>query len=129
MEPCPLCGGGWSVLLREQREYRRCGACALTFVPSSQHLAPYEERTRYLQHRNGPGDQEYRNFLDRLLVPLGARLAAGAEGLDFGSGPGPTASVMLRERGFRAENYDPHFAADARLLERDYDFIVCTEVL
>ncbi|MBI5201901.1 MAG: class I SAM-dependent methyltransferase, partial [Elusimicrobia bacterium] len=58
-----------------------------------------------------------------------ARLAPGAEGLDYGCGPGPTASVMMRERGFAMTDYDPYFAPDAAALSRSYDFVVATEVL
>ncbi len=126
---CPLCGAASRPFLSDGgRDYRRCGACALTFVPASQHAAPERERARYAEHRNGPDDAGYRAFLDRLLVPLAARLKPGAEGLDYGCGPGPAASVMLGERGFSARDYDPCFAPDPAALTRTYDFIVCTEV-
>lgn len=85
------------------------------------------ERERYEQHCNDPGDAGYRNFLDRLCAPLADRLPARAEGLDYGSGPGPTLSVMLEERGFRTHVYDPFFAPDEAALRRTYDFITCTE--
>lgn len=127
---CPLCDGParafWS---GGGRDFLRCGACALTFVPASQHADPARERARYETHRNGPGDAGYRAFLDRVLAPLSARLAPGAEGLDYGCGPGPAAAVMLAERGLRARDYDPFFAPDAGALARAYDFVVCTEVL
>ncbi len=126
---CPLCGGAAREFLRaDGRDFRRCGTCALTFVPASQHLPPADERARYESHQNRPGDPGYRAFLDRLLVPLGARLSPGAEGLDYGCGPGPTASRMLSERGLPTRDYDPFFAPDEGALSRAYDFVVCTEV-
>ncbi|NNN04663.1 MAG: class I SAM-dependent methyltransferase [Elusimicrobia bacterium] len=128
-DSCPLCGESSRLFLRDGgRDYRRCARCALTFVPAAQHAEPERERARYAEHRNGPGDAGYRAFLDRLLAPLAARLPAGAQGLDYGCGPGPAASVMLRERGFSARDYDPFFAPDPAALTRTYDFIVCTEV-
>jgi len=54
-------------------------------------------------------------------------LALGAEGLDFGCGPGPAISVMLGERGYSVRDYDPIFRPDAAALARRYDFIACTE--
>ena len=36
---------------------------------------------------------------------------------------------MLRERGFRAHDYDPYFFPDEDLISRQYDFLVSTEVL
>ena len=129
-DACPLCGGSSRPFFREgEREYLRCGACALTFVPARGHSDPARERERYAQHRNAPEDPGYRAFLDRLLGPLCAGLAAGSEGLDYGCGPGPTASRMLAERGFPVRDYDPFFAPDDGALRRTYGFIVCTEVL
>jgi len=87
------------------------------------------EKARYAEHDNSPSDPEYRKFLDRLLQPLCAVLKPGAQGLDYGCGPGPTASVMLRERGFPTVDYDPYFFNDGTALLNRYDFIVMTEVL
>lgn len=128
-ESCPLCGGASTVLLSDDREYRRCGTCALTFVPASQHLTLEAEKARYATHRNSPEDAGYRAFLDKLLAPLAARLPAGARGLDFGCGPGPTASLMMTERGFPCAHWDPHFAPDAESLGKTYGFVTCTEVV
>lgn len=130
MESCPLCAGTpWAFLSDGGRDYLRCGTCALTYLPASQHVDPAQERARYSQHRNTPSDPEYRKFLDRLLLPLCQRLEPGAEGLDYGCGPGPTASVMLRERGFPTTDYDPFFFDDSTALTKKYEFVVCTEVL
>lgn len=129
-QPCPLCGGGAGPFLSAGgRDYFRCSTCALTFLSAAQHAEPARERARYAEHRNAPDDPGYRAFLDRLLAPLSARLAPGAEGLDYGCGPGPTASAMMRERGFAMTDYDPYFAPDAAALSRAYDFAVATEVL
>jgi hypothetical protein len=125
-----LCAGAPRAFLSaDGRDYLRCGTCALTFLPPSQHADPALERSRYAEHNNSSSDPGYRGFLDRLLLPLCLQLAPGSRGLDYGCGPGPTASVMLRERGFPTENYDPYFFPDESLLSRAYEFLVCTEVL
>lgn len=128
---CPLCSAGATFRLHRAgpREFWRCRACQLTFVPRPQHLAAAEAAARYRQHRNDPGDAGYRAFLDRLARCLTPRLAAGADGLDYGSGPGPTLSVMLEEQGFRMRLYDPWFAPDDAALRATYDFITCTETV
>lgn len=129
MESCPLCAGTPRAFLSDGgRDYLRCGTCSLTFLPPSQHVSTQEERARYSRHRNSSSDPEYRKFLDRLLLPLCERLKPGGEGLDYGCGPGPTASVMLRERGFPTTDYDPFFFSDSAALLNRYDFIVATEV-
>jgi hypothetical protein len=129
-EPCPLCAGAPRAFLSAGgRDYLRCATCALTFVPAAQHADPAREKARYAEHNNDSSDPGYRGFLDRLLLPLCAGLKPGAEGLDYGCGPGPAASVMLRERGFPTQDYDPYFFPDETVLSRRYDFLVCTEVL
>jgi len=128
-DDCPLCGEeGRSFLREKDREYLRCPTCLLTFVPERGHSDPARERERYARHRNAPQDEGYRAFLDRLLAPLCGRLAPGSVGLDYGCGPGPTASLMMGERGFSTRDYDPFFRPDGEALRRGYDFIVCTEV-
>jgi SAM-dependent methyltransferase len=126
---CPLCrsAGVRPLAPAHGRSYRECGVCGLVHVPPEHRLGPAEELAHYGTHENDPEDPGYRAFLDRLAAPLALRLPAGAEGLDFGSGPGPALSRMMRERGFSMEQYDPFFAPDADALRRTYDFVACTE--
>jgi 2-polyprenyl-3-methyl-5-hydroxy-6-metoxy-1,4-benzoquinol methylase len=103
--------------------------CRLTWLVPDQRLDAASERGRYEQHRNDPADAGYRAFLNRLAAPLLERLTPGAEGLDYGAGPGPTLSRMLAEAGLRVRDYDPFFAPDADALRGGYDFITCTETV
>lgn len=86
------------------------------------------EFERYSTHQNDPGDRGYRQFLGRVVDALADDLPPGAEGLDYGSGPGPTLSTMIEKHGFAMSIYDPFFKPDPRALDRAYDFITCTEV-
>jgi len=131
-EPCPLCQASDGVQpfdADRARSYLRCGVCSLVFVPRAQHPSPRAAKERYDLHRNDPGDSGYRRFLNRLVDPLAPRLRPGAEGLDFGCGPSPVLSLLLAERGFRMANYDPFYAPDTRVLQRTYDFLVCSETV
>jgi len=107
--------------------YHFCPRCALVWIDRGFLPRREEERARYDTHRNDPSDPGYRRFLDTLAIPLAGRLPPGAEGLDYGSGPGPTLSVMLSERGFPTEIYDPFYAARPAVLSRTYDFVTCSE--
>ena len=111
------------------RRYHRCRHCDLTFLEPSQRPSAAVERAEYDLHQNEPHDPRYRRHLAKLTGPLLRGVSPGAEGLDFGSGPGPTIAVMLGEQGYRVCNYDPFFAPDRALLERRYDFITCTETV
>lgn len=133
---CPLCHDvSHNVVSIEnyysdkRRDYYQCSQCWLVFVPPCQHLSPEQEKAHYDLHQNNPDDLGYRKFLSRLAEPLMTVLKPGASGLDFGSGPGPTLSVMLEEMGFDMDIYDIFYANDASVLQDDYDFITATEVV
>lgn len=129
--PCPLCGHAESsAYLRDRRRsYLHCARCKLVFVPPAEFVSEEAEKAEYELHRNSPDDPGYRRFLSRLADPLLARLAPGSAGLDFGSGPGPTLSVMLEEAGHCVALYDPFYAPGTPVFDRRYDFITATEVV
>jgi 2-polyprenyl-3-methyl-5-hydroxy-6-metoxy-1,4-benzoquinol methylase len=87
------------------------------------------EKAEYDRHQNRPNDPAYRQFLHRLAAPLQARLAPGSQGLDFGSGPGPTLALMLTEAGHEVALYDPFYAHRPAVLNGRYDFITASEVV
>lgn len=129
--PCPLCN---TVETREyakgeNRIYLHCTTCDLVFVPSSYLISPEEEKAKYDNHQNSPENQGYRDFLNKLLSPLKIHLRENAKGLDFGSGPGPTLSVIMQESGFDMEIYDYFYHDDKTVFEKNYDFITTTEVI
>ncbi len=127
---CPLCEHPANTFLRDRtREYLRCPACDLIFVPETHHLPLKEERARYDLHQNDPDDPRYRKFLNRLFQPLEKKLSPGARGLDFGCGPGPTLSVMFEEAGYPCAVYDLHYADHPEALTEQYDFLACSETM
>ena len=128
---CPLCKTtNSSKFYKEKfREYLRCLSCDFVFVPKLYHLSDAEEKSRYDTHNNDPNDQRYRHFLSQLLVPLLERIQQKSNGLDFGSGPGPTLSLMLEECGHSVNLYDKFYANDISVFEKKYDFITATEVV
>jgi SAM-dependent methyltransferase len=138
--PCPLCthpetalaahGGGQGEGRGGGRELLDCPVCGLLSAPPGERPDAGQERARYETHENDPGDPRYRAFLDRLVRPLGERLRPGARGLDYGSGPGPTLSLMMTEQGFPCAQWDPFFAPDPAPLDAGpYDFVTCTETV
>lgn len=126
---CPLCArpDARPFTRAHGRRYLRCRECLLTFLHPADRLDPAAERAHYDTHENDPADDGYRRFLRRLADPLMARLEPGMEGLDYGSGPGPTLSRILGEHGFATADYDPFFTPDPAPLRRTWDFVTCTE--
>jgi SAM-dependent methyltransferase len=128
---CPLCKNSdiFQFCRDKKREYYRCKICFLVFVPDK-YLPSFEiEKAEYDLHENSPHDMGYRKFLSRLFLPLNSKLPRPQKGLDFGSGPGPTLSVMFTEAGHNMQIFDPFYANDPQVLEKKYDFITATEVL
>lgn len=130
-EPCPLCGGASIAPYHRDRvrEYLQCGSCALVFVPRRQRLDAAAEKAIYDLHENDPADAGYRRFLARLYEPLRPRLEPGSRGLDFGAGPGPALADMFAGAGHDMALFDLHYAPDADVWSRCYDFITATEVV
>jgi len=128
---CPLCAatGPGHFGQDKARDYYRCENCSLVFVTPDQYLSAEAEKAEYDLHRNNPGDEGYRRFLGRLFLPMQQCLPAGSCGLDFGSGPGPTLSLMFEEAGFDMAIYDHFYARDPSVFVRQYDFITATEVV
>ncbi len=127
---CPLCGAASEHFTRDaRRDYFRCPSCSLVFVVAGDRVSRAEEKACYDQHQNDPNDQRYRQFLNRLFAPLHERLPPRSRGLDFGSGPGPTLSLMFHDAGHVMRIYDPFYAPDMTALTDTYDFITASEVV
>lgn len=112
-----------------KREFFKCLECDLVFVPPEFHLSPEAEKARYDFHSHSLEDSGYRDFLTRLSQPLETKLAPGARGLDFGCGSEPTLSVLFEEAGFPCANYDLYYFNDPTVLEKQYDFLICSETM
>lgn len=128
---CSVCRGATlrAFLQVGDRLYHRCANCHATLMDPQGWLSAEEEAAIYRLHDNTVEDPGYRRFLNRLLEPLMRELAPGAHGLDFGCGPGPALAAMMSEQGMSVSLYDPVFAPDDSVFERQWDFITCTEVI
>ncbi|MDA9801295.1 class I SAM-dependent methyltransferase [Candidatus Pseudothioglobus singularis] len=128
---CPLCESKDHSQIHKDslREYLSCSDCAFVFVPKSYHLSEADEKLRYDTHNNDPMDVRYRQFLSQLTKPLLKKIADDSYGLDFGSGPGPTLSLMLQEKGHQLEIYDKFYAPNEYIFNQQFDFITATEVI
>jgi len=127
---CRLCSSRGVRLLRagglEYAECLRCGYIGLgrRFFPDRE-----AEEARYRLHHNDPAEPGYRAYLSSFIEEaLAPRLEAGADILDFGSGPTPALSVLLDERGYRAVPVDPYFEPSASWRRREWKAIALHEV-
>lgn len=108
------------------RTYYQCENCGLIFTSIDFFLSNEEEKGRYCFHQNRIDDDGYVNFLNQLAEPLTKFLELGASGLDYGCGPGPVLSELLKRKGFSCDIYDPYFYPELDLTKQ-YGFITATE--
>lgn len=128
VEPCTLClqpGPHDMVSGADAREYFLCGNCRLIFVDPRHHLSRDAAEAHYRTHENHIENQGYVKFLRRVIDPLLPYLSPRMRGVDFGCGPGPTLSLILRQQGLNCTDYDPIFAPVN--LHPPYDYIFATE--
>lgn len=131
VERCPLCLKIKTepyCITPKLKKFFKCNFCSLVFLTKSLHLSHEEERIRYESHQNNCEDLRYQNFVKPLVEAITQRLSQNALGLDYGCGPGPVVTKLLRDQGYQIELYDPFFHKNPHVLQKKYDFIFCSEV-
>jgi hypothetical protein len=129
---CPLCEiktSNTPFYRDKTRSYIRCVTCDLVFVSPEFRISKQDEKDRYDSHINFSDDSNYRKFLSQALNPTLKLLKKSSNGLDFGSGPGPTLHTMFEDHGHTMSIYDPFYAKNDAVFETKYDFITATEVV
>lgn len=127
---CRLCGGAPEEKVLTSGDARKhfcCAECGMINTEERYFLTREEEKKRYLLHENNPFDKAYRDFLMKAVSPALTYITREQEGLDYGAGPGPALSVILKEKGYKCADYDPFFF-DV-LPEKQVGFIFATEVI
>lgn len=128
MAECPLCSNTKSFFYLtgpDSRKYNVCNFCKLIFTETRHLPSTQEEIKRYLEHNNDIQFPGYVNFLNQAIEPVLPYINTAQQGLDYGCGPTPTLSVMLKQKGISCDDYDPLFFPE--LPDKTYDFIFATE--
>jgi SAM-dependent methyltransferase len=128
---CPLCSNHKVSLKLAKptgQRYFDCHTCGLIFLGAEFLLKPETEKACYLNHKNDVEDLGYQKFVSPIIDYVSKNISLNSQGLDFGAGPGPVVTSMLRKLGYDMTMYDPFFWDDKLALDRSYDFIVASEV-
>lgn len=80
-------------------------------------------------HNNDVNNPKYQDFVMPIVDAVKANFSPHDKGLDYGAGPGPVISKLLREHGFNIAVYDPFFHPQKELIETQYNYIVACEVI
>lgn len=131
MKACRLCAGKLaSFFSNTHGNWLCCTGCGCILRDESEWPDSADEKARYDLHRNNKDDYGYLKFIAPILQAAEKDFKPGThEGLDYGSGPEPVLSEKLRDFGFNMNCYDPFYSPQPEVLEKEYDFITCCEVM
>ncbi len=127
---CPLCSSK-AAFFEQGRygSYFSCPQCGGIFLHEKDRMNEIQEKNRYLEHNNNIYDEGYRNFVSPIINAVKKNNKSVDEGLDFGAGPGPVISTMLKESSYSISLYDPFFHYNPAALEKKYNYIILCEVM
>jgi SAM-dependent methyltransferase len=127
---CPLCNSGSTVIYKFKKIlHHQCNNCFGIFVDKKQIPDREIEILRYKKHNNDIEDYGYREFVSPITSAIMIDFTTNHKGLDFGAGTGPIISKILKDNDFQIKQYDPFFHNFPNLLEKQYDYIACCEVI
>ncbi|TBW28579.1 class I SAM-dependent methyltransferase [Gramella sp. KN1008] len=127
---CSLCKSATeNFQVFKDREYLQCINCRAILLSPASYLSPQEEKFRYRLHNNDINDPGYINFVRPVIDKIRSEIPKNSRGLDFGCGTGPVIASELAKTGFDIKLYDPYFQPNHKLLDKQYDFIICCEVM
>ncbi len=129
---CPLCkttSTEYYCSPKKREKYYSCPNCGGVFLAPFFLLSRDDEKTRYLKHQNSDVNNGYLEFIAPVVNYVMEATADTSLGLDFGSGPIPVISDLLRKRGRAINQFDLYFYPDELVLKQRYDYIMACEVV
>lgn len=107
--------------------YLRCKSCGFIYEGSKYHISFEEERKIYEYHNNNIEDEGYVAMFEKFINSF-EPYVVGRQLLDFGSGPEPVFSELMKRKGYDVTMFDLHYHNDDSYLQKKYDVITSTEV-
>lgn len=129
---CKICNSTVTSLFDERNnwEFFHCEPCEFIFKNPKNYVNSDKELSQYNNHNNSiesPGYVEmFEKFIDATFEPY---IDAISNVLEFGSGPGPVLSELLRKKGLNVDIYDKYFSPTKVYENKKYDLITSTEVI
>jgi len=127
---CPLCNKSGTIFYQNNTQlYYKCDNCSGIFMDKKLRPGKEIEISHYKTHNNDVEDENYQKFVSPISSAVLKDFTQNHKGLDFGAGTGPVISKILIDNGFQIVQYDPFFHYNTELLEDNYDYITCCEVI
>ena len=109
--------------------YYRCLFCGFISLDDRQRVDEKREKKQYDQHNNSLENEGYvamfEEFINLSIAPYLENIQTA---LDFGSGPTPVFSELLKRRGLEVDIYDLFYTPKKVYEDKSYDLITSIEV-
>ena len=131
MNSCKICSNATTSIEDKKKSlyYYRCLSCGFVSLDDTQRVDETREKKQYDQHNNSLENEGYvamfEEFIDLSIAPYIKNIQTA---LDFGSGPTPVFSELLKRRGLEVDIYDLFYAPKKVYETKSYDLITSTEV-
>jgi len=127
---CPLCHHTSALFCDyKSRIYFECVTCKGIFLNPNQYMDFENEEKHYRFHNNDVEDKGYRNFVSPITKGILTDFTLQHSGLDFGAGTGSAITKVLRDHNYQIVEYDPYFHPFPDVLNKQYNYIACCEVI
>jgi SAM-dependent methyltransferase len=125
---CKICNSeNLNDIIANNKKYYNCNDCGFIFIDERYLATKEEELAEYELHENTIENKGYvqmfENFMKEGFYPYAKSCKRV---LDFGCGPGPVLSELIRRNGYEVEVYDIFYSPD--IPEGLFDFVTSTEV-
>lgn len=131
MKLCPICSNPNTTIWthpKRKTTYYLCPNCEAIFMDPIHFPTHETELKKYLEHENDLENQGYVNFLENFIDATVVPVLKEGHILDYGSGPNPVLSILLKQRGYNVDIYDPYFHREIPS-NIHFDLITSTEVV
>ncbi len=113
---------------RYEQSYDACPHCEGIFLNARFYPSKQTEQNIYANHHNSLENEGYVRMFENFIDFFWDTLHVKEEWLDFGSGPTPVLSELLRRRDVRVDCYDKWYQPKKIYVDKIYDVITSTEV-
>ncbi|QFR50299.1 class I SAM-dependent methyltransferase [Sulfurimonas lithotrophica] len=129
---CKLCNNPVTKIsdTRNNWEFLHCENCEFIFKNPSYYVSSEDELKQYNNHNNTMDSPGYVEMFEKFMEDTFLEYIESIKNvLEFGSGPGPVLSELLKQRALNVDIYDKYFSPQKVYEGKEYDLITSTEVI
>ena len=127
---CTLCHSN-TIFFEEckSKKYYKCPTCLGILLCESHYLNAEKEKNRYDKHSDNIEDKGYKKFVSPIINAVQKEYSPSDNGLDYGCGNSAIIQQLLNNEGYTVNGYDPFYFPQKKVLNKQYNYITCCEVV